>query len=125
MTSRDGEGFPKAARIRRRREFLALGRTGEKRRTEQFVLLLQRTAAAAPRLGLTVSRKVGGAVTRNRLKRRIREAFRRHEARADFAYDVVVIAKPGSEGATVPVISRTFSDTLVTPGAPRRSTSRR
>jgi ribonuclease P protein component len=124
MTSRDGEGFPKAARIRRRREFLALGRTGEKRRTEQFVLLLQRTAAA-PRLGLTVSRKVGGAVTRNRLKRRIREAFRRHEARADFAYDVVVIAKPGSEAATVPVISRTFSDAVVTPGAPRRSTSRR
>jgi ribonuclease P protein component len=124
MTSRDGEGFPKAARIRRRREFLALGRTGEKRRTDQFVLLLQRTAAA-PRLGLTVSRKVGGAVTRNRLKRRIREAFRRHEARADFAYDVVVIAKPGSEAATVPVISRTFSDAVVTPGAPRRSTSRR
>jgi ribonuclease P protein component len=125
MTSRDGEGFPRAARIRRRREFLSLGRTGQKRRTEHFVLLLQRAAGGSPRLGVTVSRKVGGAVTRNRLKRRIREAFRRHEARADFEYDVVVIAKPGSEAATVPSISRTFSDAVVMRGTPRRSTSQR
>lgn len=124
MTSRDGEGFPKAARIRRRREFLALGRTGQKRRTEHFVLLL-RHAAAAPRLGITVSRKVGDAVTRNRLKRRIREAFRRHDARAEFPYDVVIIAKPGSEAATVPVISRAFSDVADAQRAPRRSTSQR
>jgi ribonuclease P protein component len=124
MTSRDGEGFPKAARIRRRREFLSLGRTGQKRRTEHFVLLLQRPASAAARLGVTVSRKVGGAVTRNRLKRRIREAFRRHEARTDFGYDVVVIAKPGGDAATVPMISRALSDAVVT-RRPRPSTSQR
>lgn len=123
MTSRDGEGFPKAARVRRRREFLALGRTGQKRRTEHFVLLLQPTAVAAPRLGLTVSRKVGDAVTRNRLKRRIREAFRRHDARAQFGYDVVVIAKPGSSAATVPAISRVFSDAVVARRVPLRTTS--
>ena len=122
MTSRDGEGFPKAARIRRRREFLALGRTGQKRRTEHFVLLLKR-AAEAPRLGITVSRKVGDAVTRNRLKRRIREAFRRHDTRAGFPYDVVVIAKPGSEAVTVPVISRVFSDVADARPTVRRSTS--
>lgn len=122
MTPRDGEGFPKAARIRRRREFLALGRTGQKARTEHFVLLLQR-AAAAPRLGITVSRKVGDAVARNRLKRRIREAFRRHDARAQFSYDVVVIAKPGSEGATVPVISRALSDAVDARRTSRRSPS--
>lgn len=125
MTSRGGEGFPKAARIRRRREFLSLGRTGQKRRTEHFVLLLTRPVAVASRLGVTVSRKVGGAVTRNRLKRRIREAFRRHEARADFAYDVVLIAKPGSEAATVSVITRAFSDAVVTRRTPRPATSRR
>lgn len=125
MTSRDGEGFPRAARIRRRREFLSLGRTGQKRRTEHFVLLLQRAAASGSRLGITVSRKVGGAVTRNLLKRRIREAFRRHEMRADFEYDVVVIAKPGSNAATVPVISRAFSDAVMARRTPRRSTSQR
>ncbi len=122
MTPRDGEGFPKAARIRRRGEFLALGRTGQKRRTEQFVLLLRQTATAS-RLGVTVSRKVGSAVTRNRLKRRIREAFRRHEARAQFMCDVVVIAKPGSGAVTVPTIRRAFWDAIVAQRTSRRPTS--
>jgi ribonuclease P protein component len=94
MTARRGQGFPKAARIRRRREFLSLGRNGEKRRTGNFVLVLRRTSGA-PRLGITVSRKVGGAVTRNLLKRRIREVFRRHPARARLAHDLIVIAKDG------------------------------
>ena len=122
MTPRDGEGFPKAARVRRRREFLALGRSGQKRRTEQFGLLLQRTTAT-PRLGVTVSRKVGGAVTRYRLKRSIREAFRRHEARARFGHDVIVIAKPGSGTSTVLAIRRALTE-AVDPRPPGTTLSR-
>ncbi len=111
MTAREGEGFPKATRIRRRREFLSMGRTGLKRRTEHFVLLLQRTGST-PRLGITVSRKVGGAVARNLLKRRIREAFRRHESRASFGYDVIVIAKPGSGAVSMPAVSRALAEVV-------------
>ena len=94
MTAEHGQGFPKAARIRRRREFLSFGRSGEKRRTASFVFVLERTNAE-PRLGITVSRKVGGAVTRNLLKRRIREVFRRHPTRDQLGHDLVLIAKPG------------------------------
>ncbi len=60
-----------------------------------FVVLVMRQADEhGPRLGLTVSRKVGNAVVRNRVKRRIREWYRR--ARADFPEggDLVVIARP-------------------------------
>ncbi len=92
MTPRHGQGFPKATRIRRRREFSSLGRHGDKRRTKSFVFVLGERSSAS-RLGITVSRKVGGAVTRNLLKRRIREAFRIHPARASFGRDVIVIAK--------------------------------
>lgn len=42
------------------------------------------------RLGLTVTRKVGGAVRRNRVKRRLRDVFRRNQKRLDVALDLVI-----------------------------------
>jgi ribonuclease P protein component len=117
MTARKGQGFPRTARIRRRKEFLSLGRSGDKRRTENFVLVT-RPCGIVPRIGITVSRKVGGAVTRNRLKRRVREMFRRHPDRARFDLDVIVIAKPGAASLTLQALQRECA-----PGLGRRRSS--
>ncbi len=67
-------------RLRKRAEFLAVQR-GEKRRGRLFLLeVLNRGDAGPPRVGFTVTRKVGNAVVRNRVRRRLREAVRVHAA---------------------------------------------
>jgi len=51
-------------------------------------------AAGEPRLGLSVSRRVGGAVERNHVKRLLREAFELETERLPAGHDVVVVARP-------------------------------
>jgi len=83
--------------VRRSRDFQRISRQGARVRSRDFVVL----AAVAPggrarRLGVTVSRKVGGAVVRNRVKRRIREWFRADRKGIPEGIDIVVIARPGA-----------------------------
>lgn len=71
---------PDIARLRKRAAFLAV-RRGEKRRGRLFLLeVLDRGDHDAPRVGFTVTKKVGNAVVRNRVRRRLREAVRTHAA---------------------------------------------
>lgn len=46
------------------------------------------------RLGLSVSRRLGGAVLRNRIKRRLREAFRLSQHQQPAGYDIVIVVRP-------------------------------
>ncbi|TIW67555.1 MAG: ribonuclease P protein component, partial [Mesorhizobium sp.] len=67
-------------RLLKRADFLAV-RGGEKRRGRLFLVeVLDRGDGLSPRVGYTVTKKVGNAVVRNRVRRRLREAVRTHAA---------------------------------------------
>jgi len=69
--------FSAAARFHHRHEFLRLQRAGARFSTAHFVLYAAvLTDGSGARLGVTVSRRIGNAVVRNRVKRRVRECFR-------------------------------------------------
>lgn len=91
-----GESFPKRARITRRSEFLNLSRSGKKVYTSHFVVISKTNDKGESRLGVTVSASVGEAVIRNRVKRLLREFFRRHRHKIPAHRDIVVIAKKGT-----------------------------
>jgi ribonuclease P protein component len=67
---------------------------------ERFVLFGRENNLRHHRLGITVSRKVGGAVVRNRIKRLFREIFRKSCADIPNHFDYVVNAKRGCEKAS-------------------------
>lgn len=92
---RRGEGLAREERLRRRPEFLRAYRQGRRRGGRLATLFFVPNSLPHPRLGITASRKVGKAVVRQRLKRRVREIYRRWEHRGRLpAYDLVVNLKP-------------------------------
>lgn len=86
----------KARRIRKRAEYVDIQSTGRRVSTPRFVFVLKARDEEPPgpsRLGVTVSRKTGSAVVRNRAKRLVREAFRKTAELWSPGIDVVVIVK--------------------------------
>jgi ribonuclease P protein component len=88
--------FPKDERLRRRPEFTQFNSGASKLHTPHFLLLWKDTAPAGPRLGFTVSKKVGNAVIRNSIKRRLREFYRQNKPLFIKA-DMNIVAKKGAE----------------------------
>ena len=98
----DRESLLPEERLRRRAEFLRCYGQGRRRHGRLVVLhVLQReNEAAHPRLGITVTRKVGGAVVRHKIKRRVREIYRRWGQRQQLPpYDIVIHVKPTASRA--------------------------
>ncbi len=99
------QAFKPADRIRRRSEYQRVYDRGRKVSSRNFTLFLLENDLRRPRLGITATRRAGGAVQRNRAKRLLREWFRK--ARRDLpAVDLVVNVKGGLHRLAAEDLSR-------------------
>ncbi|HEX6139915.1 MAG TPA: ribonuclease P protein component [Candidatus Limnocylindria bacterium] len=91
--------MPPFPMLRRKADFEALGRHGTVRSTRLLVLRSLRTDRPETRVGLSTSRALGGAVQRNRVRRRLRELVRERLAAMGTGWDLLLIARPEAASA--------------------------
>jgi ribonuclease P protein component len=103
--------LPRSRRIRKRSEYLYLQRVGQRRVCQSFVVIT-RPRAAGSRIGITASRRTGDAVTRNRVKRLVREFFRQQRSCLTAEKDIVVIARPQAAELSYAEVTRELAAAL-------------
>src|SRR5262249_14051660 len=107
------EAFPKEVRLLRRRDFLEVQERGKKVTAGPLVGLVAPSPEGKARLGITVSSKVGTAVVRNAVRRRLRELFRKRRDRWPGGMHLVVVARPSAREASFAALERA-ADSLLT-----------
>ena len=85
--------FQKSERLLNRADFVNVNRSGQRHHTKHFIVILTQNGLGSNRLGITVSKKTGSAVKRNRVKRLIREFFRLNRLYFPQGYDILIVAK--------------------------------
>ena len=85
--------FPREARLVRRGEFDAVYRGGKRRSSSHFTVFFRANELPQSRFGVSIKKALGGAVMRNRIRRRLREIVRCHRAEIPMGWDIVIHPK--------------------------------
>lgn len=110
------EGFPKVCRLRQRWEFEQVYRQGKKSVQRHLILYTLSTGAPEKKAGIAVGKTLGSAVTRNRLRRRIREALRRTLSLWQPGHRVVVVARTAAKDLDYRQLKETIEGLLIRSG---------
>jgi len=105
-------GLPRTCRLLRPADFARVYAARRSAAAGPLVVYALPGPADAPRLGLSVSRRIGNAVVRNRWKRHLREAFRLVREACPAGHDLVVVVRSGQPPAGAAGLERT-GQTLV------------
>lgn len=113
-------GFVKIVSIKENRVFRRLYARGKSAAAPCAALYVRRNGRKENRLGITVSTKVGKAVVRNRVRRRLREIYRLHQGELSCGWDLVVVARVRAAHVPYAVLERDFLKLLDKLGVGRR-----
>lgn len=108
-----GAGFPRTARLLKHSDFERVYKQGRRHFSAHMTVFYLPKMEGSARIGFTVGRLLGGAVQRNRIKRRLREAVRLRRSALKDAVDVVINPKKSALTVEFPVlveeVSRAFA----------------
>jgi ribonuclease P protein component len=101
MKRADSLSFPRAQRLTQASEYERVKRDGFSRRCKLLIANVVSVKNSGPcRVGLVTSRRIGGAVVRNRVRRRLREIVRRHQHKLREGFWIVLVARPDAADAS-------------------------
>ncbi len=112
----------KSATIKANHEFRRLYQKGRSAVTPVLVVYCRKNRLDHNRLGVTVSTKLGGAVVRNRARRRLREVFRLAQPRMAQGYDVILVARMRTADVPYRKLAAAFDQAMARLGLAREET---
>ena len=101
---KDGHKFPREAKLVRRSEYDAVYRAGKRRSSSHFIIFRRPNELPLSRFGFSIKKTLGGAVVRNRIRRRLREMIRCHRQEIPAGWDFVMHPKSSVARAPLPLL---------------------
>jgi ribonuclease P protein component len=101
----NGKTFPREARLVRRGDFDAVYRAGKRRSSSHFTVFFRANELPQSRFGFSIKKALGGAVVRNRIRRRLREMVRCHRLEIPSGWDIVIHPKSAVAKAPFPTLT--------------------
>ena len=117
---KDSMTFPREARLVGRGEFDAVYRAGRRHSSSHFTVFLRANELPESRFGVSIKKALGGAVVRNRIRRRLREIVRCHRSEIPLGWDIVIHPKSAVDKAPFAELTAELLRLLATAGQARK-----
>jgi ribonuclease P protein component len=103
-----GQKFSREAKLVRKSEFDLVYRAGKRRSSSHFTVFVRASGQPISRFGFSIKKALGGAVVRNRMRRRLREIVRCHRQEISSGWDIVIHPKQSVATAPMPALTADF-----------------